>query len=192
MTSSVHRRKEQDQNGGPLYRLMYGLLYPAVLGAIFYEVLPLIFRVSDIGLLKELLAALIVIHFAVDYATVGGIRQYGWLPFFFDLVVICALYVAFSKIHINQPAGPAIMGVSLALTVVYCAFLGFLFSIWQALSHKALLLATEAAGMLWFLLVGLLFPNPWLLVAGLAVFAVIMAFAANKAFQAIAQKTGSG
>ena len=105
--------------------------------------------------------------------------------------MICALYFAFSQVHISHSEGVSIVGVSLGLAAVYCAFLFFLFSMRRVLSHKILFLIVESLGMLWFLAVAWWWPNAWMLVAGLALFSVIVGYTANKAVQRIAEKSGS-
>jgi len=115
------------QQSRALHLLMIGMIYPAVLGSIFFNVLP---SVSVMAPSLQTVASLfviasIVIHFLFDYVYVSGFfsrkRRYTASAFFVDMCVCLFMYVAASSINFESGAIDHAKIAGLFLTL-YCLF----------------------------------------------------------------------
>src|SRR5438046_1189251 len=93
--------------------MMFGLLYPAVLGTFFYSLLPEALHalrasseVSGLQLVKLFIAFLLTFHFLVDFYLTQQValetNQYPRKIFLLDLVVVLALFVAYDSVHLDD------------------------------------------------------------------------------------------
>jgi len=170
----------------PLVTIMYGLLYPAVLGAIAYNLLPYLFNrfpkvVSERHTrLQVILGFFIALHFIADFAFIQEFsHDYGWLQFFLDLAVVFSLYNAFWALRLdgNQVKESEILPRRLAgwMACVYLAFL-----LWSEIErsqstfveHWPVLLAITATAFITFTVLTLR-PRIWIITAAIFFFGVI-------------------
>lgn len=146
--------------------LMYGLLYPAVLGTMFYSLLPVLAGLIGAGepLTYELqgklaAGALIVIHYVVDYVCARRFTPDGMArrlsAFILDLGVIFFLFLSFDSLGIDRDGGIEIKQAALYLSISY-----FLFILWGIINWKNLterlkwwVLGIEVLGLGWFIYV---------------------------------------
>lgn len=148
-----------------LHHLMYGLLYPAVLGTVIVNVLPSVFQLaagqpgSDLQLLIKLLLTLgIAFHFAVDYVFAGEAPEHGWLGLVLDSGILLSLWAAATSVHSNSAEAADIRTLCIALIFVYVLFLAYLYISRKQVQSKHLLFA-EFFGLLWFIVGAAWFPN---------------------------------
>src|SRR3954447_16563340 len=98
-----------------LHRLMFGLLYPAVLGTLFFSLLPELARIltqlaqkrtggeeEKSARIKTVAGCLIVLHFVVDFQLTSSIpdQSYKVLGFIVDLVILFVLFLAFDASNV--------------------------------------------------------------------------------------------
>lgn len=87
------------------YRLMYGLLYPAVLGTVLVGLFSLIYMLIEtesstrpaFGVDKLILTLGVVFHFIVDYILAQEAPERGWRGFTVDCGVLVGLWVVYSS-----------------------------------------------------------------------------------------------
>jgi hypothetical protein len=109
------------------YTLMLGLLYPAILGSIFYSVLGVLLEPHQYLTNPQLvfllvLALAVVIHFCVDFMYISLLTNYDLRQFLVDLLVIGLLYKAFLSIDPTKSSHD--IGVFFAFfMVIYLIFL---------------------------------------------------------------------
>src|SRR4051812_21431244 len=97
-----------------LHRLMYGLLYPAVLGTVLLNIFTPLSRLveggpvttSEFGLGKLVLTAGITFHFIVDYVLSQEAPEHGWRGFAINCAVLAGLWTAAASIHMDSLAPP--------------------------------------------------------------------------------------
>lgn len=92
---------------GLWYTLMLNLLYPAVLGSIFYSLLSFVLDPSRyIGnwntILLLFLCLTVVSHFCVDFLYISLLRDYNFRQFAVDFLIVALLYKAFLAIDPNS------------------------------------------------------------------------------------------
>jgi len=114
---------------------MLSLLYPAVLGSIFYSLLGFIFTPTlYIGrldsILQVALSLAVVCHFCVDFLYVCLLRDYNFRQFAIDLTVVCLLYNAFLSI---DPSGTSqnVRLFFLTFSAIYITFFPQELMIWR-------------------------------------------------------------
>jgi hypothetical protein len=142
---------------------MYNLLYPAVLGSMFYALLPplgdIINHLAWNRLVEEpklLLGILVVAHYAIDYLCAQKFRPYGRRAFLLDLAVIFSLFLAFNAIDLPANilvADKETVNVPLIakyLTSSYGLFILWALLLWKELPRRGIVLAVETLGLLWF------------------------------------------
>jgi hypothetical protein len=144
-----------------LHRLMFGLLYPAVLGTFFFALLPALigFRkreVESLPRLKTITGSLVVLHFIVDFHLTSSLPAETYNPggFIVDLLIICFLFRAFDALNVSRVTQPIrVSDAATALALTY-----FLFLAWSLLTlgvepANLLLWSAEVAGLVIFLIV---------------------------------------
>jgi hypothetical protein len=110
-----------------LYILMLNLLYPAVLGTIFYTFLQIIFQgawLTDWNEAKKMLYAFgVVCHYHIDFLYVYSFEVYKRFAFFVDLAVVALLYRAFAALTPNPPDMPNYRTFFISFLLIYLIFL---------------------------------------------------------------------
>lgn len=175
------------------YRLMYGLLYPAILGTVLVGILSLISRLIEaepatrleFGIGKLVLTLGVVVHFIVDYILAQEAPEHGWRGFVVDCGVLVGLWVAAASIHAPYTGGragaePNVRILCIALAVVYGLFLLYLALFRKGLQNVPLLAAVEVLSLVWFV-VGAAWTNLSFAALGLFISAAFLLWAGNKA-----------
>lgn len=134
-----------------LYVLMLSLLYPAVLGTIFYTFLQLIFQGSwltdRLETRKILYAFGVVCHYHIDFLYVYSFEVYKRLAFFVDLTIVILLYCAFAALT-GTPT-PDYRTFFLCFLLIYLTFLPHeLIILWRYKIAKDVLLIKVHVRML--------------------------------------------
>jgi hypothetical protein len=128
-----------------LRQLMLGLIYPAVLGTVLYSVLaaalsPLISLLNKGVLgpfapgLKWVLVITTVAFYVCDYLYIMFTREFRFLFFIFDLILLAGLYLTFMTIDITTHSLP-----HKNLTVVAASYgvFVFLYFVWDVLERRS-------------------------------------------------------
>lgn len=146
-----------------LKSLMYGLLYPAVLGAFFYDLLLAGARSAWFSQVlssdrKFIVGALIAVHFIIDYALTQEIGGYRLSIFVTELGIIALMFIAFRAVNLHGDAQfPIDVRVSaFALTGVYILFLFWEYLMREELGFHLTLAIYESTAVLLFFIVALL------------------------------------
>lgn len=178
-----------------LHRLMYGLLYPAVLGTVIMGFLPPLLNLALTvvtqgiraipawALAKLVLTLGIVLHFTVDYVLAQDAPNYGWGGFVLEIGILLTLWMAASAVQLSSPTAPTVAYVSLALAVTYVFFLIYLYRAWSDLDLRWPVLTVEILALVWFVVGAACLRNWIFAAAGLFVWGALLAFAANRALQ---------
>jgi hypothetical protein len=112
-----------------LQKLLFNLLYPAVLGALFYDILLAGERADWLVRLvapdrKLLVAALLVLLFMFDFMFTQEVRGYRTILFPLDILIVVFLFYGYTGIHLHSAEeGLDAARVILSLAVVYLLFL---------------------------------------------------------------------
>lgn len=162
-----------------LHSLNFNLLYPAVLGTIFYNLLPALASISGSSIkdAKLWICIAIVFHFAIDYVFVRLVKPYPWFSFLIDLVVLFLLFLAYDALNFSSqksvPSVPIeVRQFSWALSGVYVAFILWARLMRHEIGRQPVLLAVEiAAAVLFFVFPSTSLDERWL--AGLLVLATV-------------------
>src|SRR5690348_7095940 len=117
--------------GPDLHRLMFGLLYPAVLGSFFFLLLPVVFGMrceasEKVPTGKTIAGCLLVFHFVVDFHLTGSLpaMDYSSGGFLVDLIILIALFRAFDSLNISRPDKLlSVRWVSAAVALTYALFI---------------------------------------------------------------------
>jgi hypothetical protein len=166
---------------------MYGLLYPAVLGTVFFNLFPSVWQLIE-GQpvagpqqpIKLLLTLGIVFHFIVDYVLAQEAPDGGWRGFILEFCMLIALWTAAASAHLDSTRELDIRMLCSTLAAVYAFFLLWLALSHKQIQHKALLVTVEVAGLLWFL-IGAFWINTWTFaVTGLFVLGALLGLAADR------------
>ena len=108
-------------------KMVLHLFYPAMLGAMFYNYLPLIFS-PDI-LLKNIFLSLssflLLFYFVIDYLYTNSYPTYGWKAMFIDLIAITLLYRA--QITVNPLINPSLINEP----IIMLLYVHLLFICWD-------------------------------------------------------------
>ena len=153
--------------------LMFGLLYPAVLGTFFYSLLPEMLQCLREPLHVDLpqgtklgLSFLLIVHFLVDFYFTQQValetkRYYPAGTFALDLCVVLALFVAYDTIHLDDRSEPEIRWAAGAMFFAYV-----LFRIWgrqmeSAIGKRLALRYYEIGSAAAFLLIALFWPKAY-------------------------------
>ena len=170
------------------HRLMYGLLYPAVLGTVFVNLFPPLMRLvanqttNDPEICVKLVLALgIVFHFIVDYLLAQEAPDHGWPGFAIDLLVLIALWTSAASVHLDSDKEPDIRTLCYGLATTYALFLIWLGFYHKQIRRKVFLVTVEVVALLWFLVGGLLIVKWNFSAIGLFGGGILLAWAANKA-----------
>ncbi len=157
-----------------LHQLMVQLLYPAVLGAVFYSFLPFLEEHALLWSkpLPFLAATGIFLHFGVDWIHTARAREYSWRTFPLDAGILLCLYSAFRSVHFFEGA-PDYHAIAISLAATY-----WLYLLWDVLLRRAerafLTLMISQTLALAFLSLAAIFDLPELvLVAAILLMAVL-------------------
>ena len=106
--------------------LIHGLIYPAVLGSIFYSVFDLVDKTEDFGFLfffKLALFLVVLAFFCCDYVYTVRTNPFEWSFFLIDIFVVCVLYVLYDAINLGvngaSPDVPWISGCCMGISLLY-------------------------------------------------------------------------
>lgn len=176
--------------------LMFGLLYPAVLGTFFYSLLPEAFALmrepgefGALRLAKLAIALLLVLHFVFDFYFTQQVAleasRYSGKEFFFDLLIVISLFVAYETTHLGdkevggKEVEPEVVWVAGALCFSYV-----LFQIWERRMKPVIgvnlrLNIYEISAAIVFFLIALFLPRLDVLAVAIFVSAVCMFFIAR-------------
>ena len=90
-----------------LYVLMLSLIYPAVLGSIFYTFMQDLFGgkwwSKPVETFELLFSFAVVCHYHIDFLYVYSFEVYSYVAFVVDLLVVVLLYLAFDALHRTLP-----------------------------------------------------------------------------------------
>jgi len=140
------------------HRLMYSLIYPAVLGTVLINVfIPISNFISGqliygtkFTFIKLFLTVGIVFHFAVDYLFAEEAQENGWKGFFIDTLILMGLWIAASSIQMNQKEVPNFAWLSGALAFVYAVFIFYVCKFCKHYQSWERVAIVESLGFLWF------------------------------------------
>lgn len=148
-------------SGPDLHRLMFGLLYPAVLGSFFFLLLPAVFgartETSDrVPIGKNLTGWMVVLHFIVDFhltssLPAGCYRRDGFL---IDLLILIALFKAFDSLNVSRSTRQLnVRWAAVAIAMTYALFLLWSFYTLEDMPGRRNLLIVETVGLILFIIV---------------------------------------
>jgi hypothetical protein len=164
--------------------LMFGLLYPAILGTLFYSLLPEVLKairspweLSALQGVKLLIAFLLVAHFLVDFHFTQQVAlktKYSLRLFFLDLAIVLALFVAYETVHLgNREEEPEVRWVAGAMVVSYILFRIWEFSLRRVIGKNRGLMVYETGIAVLFVLIAV-WQNVYALAGVLLLSAVLM------------------
>jgi hypothetical protein len=164
--------------------LMFGLLYPAILGTLFYSLLPEALKVvrsptelSALQGVKLLIAVLLVAHFLVDFYFTQQVAlktKYSRRLFLLDLAIVLALFVAYETVHLDDRARePEVRWVAGAMVVSYVLFRIWELSLRRVIGKSRGLMVYETVIAILFALIAV-WPNVYALAGALVLSAVLM------------------
>ena len=144
-----------------LHRLMFGLLYPAVLGTFFFSLLPVLFgtgsdKIERPSTTKTLTGCLVVLHFIVDFHLASSLppKEYSLGGFILDLLILGFLFRAFNALNICWSHEPlSVRGAATAIAMTYGLFLVWSFLTLEVTLERLPLWTAEAAGLIVFIIV---------------------------------------
>ena len=177
------------------HRLMYSLIYPAVLGTVLINVfIPISNFISGqliygtkFTFIKLFLTVGIVFHFAVDYLFAEEAQENGWKGFFIDTLILMGLWIAASSIQMNQKEVPNFAWLSGALAFVYAVFIFYVCKFCKHYQSWERVAIVESLGFLWFI-IGAFWMNPAFIILGLFLFGFLLAYTANKVLNSDSQQ----
>lgn len=188
------RRQNQLETPGDVrmsraYRLMYGLLYPAVLGTVLLNIFFPLSRLvgggsvaaPEFGIGKLVIAVGVTFHFIVDYMLSQEAPEHSWRGFAINCVVLVGLWVAGASIHIGADLAPNLQILCWALVGVYGAFLVYLWLIYKRLQSVPAIAAVEVFSLLWFIVGATWLMNLTFVAMGLFLSAILLLWAGNRA-----------
>lgn len=166
--------------------LMFGLLYPAVLGTFFYSLLPETLeavrdplQVSALQGTKLIVAFLLIAHFLVDFYYTQQValetNKYPRAIFLLDLAIVLSLFVAYEMVHLgDQAKEPEVRWIAGAMFVSYLLFRAWEYSMRDVIGESMGLAIYETAAAVLFLLIWVLWPNVYALACALILSAILM------------------
>lgn len=144
------------------YWINMGLFYPAILGALIYEIGPSLYSLPWTWGPARILVFVMLLHYALDYAYSADDRskaEYSWCKFPFDFALVWLLYAAVrtANASILEPSSVVSVCWLLLLTKI-CAFA------WELVSDrdqcaKKLALASDIIPLLGYALLIFLYTN---------------------------------
>ena len=151
----------------PSHQLMFELFYPAVLGSLFYNLLPLLWDVlsgarlsEEYALWKLLLAVLIVFNFATDFLLAKAIRDYTSVTFLIDIVVLFLLFKAFDSINVSDSdAWISARSFCLSYCGTFMCFLLWAICKWKEHGRPWHLVCFEIVVIAWFAILSWFLPD---------------------------------
>src|ERR1700761_9421770 len=127
--------------------LITALIYPAVFGALIYEVIKCVYTewffvfkesqslmpVTKFDYINMICTCIMVISllvfYACDFLYATYTKDYGWCFFFFDIFILIGLYLTFNKLHYedkkDSPELYWILGCFLSFMVWYILWDGY-------------------------------------------------------------------
>jgi hypothetical protein len=176
-------RSCKDQNWAAT--LMFGLLYPAVLGTFLYSLLPETLQalraplqIDTLQGTKLVLSFLLIAHFLVDFYLTQQValesKEYPPIAFVLDVLVVLALFVAYDTVHLGDNGQLELRWAAGAMFVSYVIFWIWAQQMKSNIGKTTGLSAYEIGSAAAFLLVATVWPNAFAVV--LFVSAVLMWF----------------
>ncbi len=166
-----------------LNSLIFGLFYPAVLGTMFYSLLPFLaeylnyllnpcqknplFPLLPIQKWKIGISFLIVAHFSLDYIFFFLFKKYSGAFFILALFVVLSVYFAFVFFELkNDDPNFSFAKTSISIAFSYVFFIGWTHHNRDNLNQPYLrVIIYEFFGLSVFLIVGIFFPGaPYVLI----------------------------
>lgn len=185
MATSNDTDRAEGRRKNWLASLMFGLLYPAILGTLFYSLLPEALKVvrapmelSALQGVKLLIAFLLVAHFLVDFYLTQQVAlettKYTPRLFLLDLGIVLALFVAYETVHLAaRTEKPEVRWVAGAMFVSYILFRAWELSLRRVIGKSCGLTLYESVIAILFLAVAI-WPNTYALAGVLVLSAVLM------------------
>lgn len=177
------------------HRLMYGLLYPAVLGTVLLNIFSPLSRLvggeavaaPEFGIGKLILTLGVTFHFIVDYVLSQEAPEHGWGGLAIDCFVLAGLWAAAASINIGLLPAPNLKILCWVLVGVYGVFLIYLRLIYKELQNASTVAAVEIFSLLWFIVGALWLRNLTFVATGLFVSAMLLLWAGDRALRGVAE-----
>ncbi|HXC56847.1 MAG TPA: hypothetical protein VNU97_16225 [Rhizomicrobium sp.] len=137
------RRDSQAYAPSQLWRTMHailvGMVYPAVLGSILYELLPNLVEIEGRATVLPYLPLIalkfaIIAHYCYDYFYIAtryadNAKPYTFQEFFIDMTIVLLLYLSAGAVNIARQAG------LLEISAIFCVLYGA-YAVWDALRRE--------------------------------------------------------
>jgi len=183
--------KEQNWAG----TLMFGLLYPAVLGTFLYSLLPETLQalraplqVDPLQWTKLVLSFLLIAHFLIDFYLTQQValesERYPTSAFVLDLLVVLALFVAYHTVHLGDKGELELRWAAGAMFVSYVIFWIWAQQMKSNIKKRLGLSSYEIGSAAAFLLVATVWPNAYAFAVVLLVSALLMWFVGGSVVEA--------
>ncbi len=147
------------------HQALFGLLYPAVLGAMLYALLPITSSIlfsaqwHQLRDDKLILSVLVVSLFVIDYLYMTVFTEvvratpraaYNWVRLLVDLGVVLCLYVAFDAVALGREGETSTARLSGALAITFLLFLWWVWCYRSVLINRVALGAFEVVFFIMF------------------------------------------
>jgi len=184
--------------------LMFGLLYPAVLGTFFYSLLPETLhairsplQVNSLLGIKLVLSYLLIAHFLVDFHFTQQVAlemdSYPSPIFALDLLIVLALFVSYDTIHLDAPGfEPEVRWSAGAMFFCYVFFRIWEYKMRGAIGGSRSLRLYETAAAIVFLFLALAWPNVYAFAIALLASALLLFVVAGPVVERFHQAHSSG
>jgi len=182
--------KEVGLSGGKNWpsALMFGLLYPAVLGTFFYSLLPETLQFlrapAQMNFLqgtKLALSFLLIVHFLIDFYFTQQVAletdKYPPIIFALDLFIVLSLFVAYDTVHLDDKGiEPEVRWTAGAMFVSYVLFRAWEYKMRGVIGKNRSLSLYESGAAVVFLVLWVAWPNVYGLAVALLASALMMFF----------------
>lgn len=187
----MRSEKESGSSGGSKNwpnALMFGLLYPAVLGTFFYSLLPetlqFIRAPMQMDFLqgtKLVLSFLLIAHFLIDFYFTQQVAlqtdNYPPIIFALDLLIVLSLFVAYDTVHLDEKGTePEVRWTAGAMFVSYILFRVWEYKMRGVIGTSRGLSLYESGAAAVFLILWVAWPNVVGLALALLASALLMFF----------------
>lgn len=168
--------------------LMYGLIYPAVLGTVLINLfIPLSNLASgqslaapEFTISKLILTLGIVFHFIIDYMFAKEAQDHEWQGFYIDILILVGLWIAAAGVNMNMAVSINVRIVCCALAGVYVIFLYYVYEVHEHIKYWQFVATVEIFALIWFI-IGAFWGKTTFVVLGLFIFSLLLAVSANMA-----------
>lgn len=149
--------------GEYLYKLMFSMYYPAVLGSVFYSFLQYLNQErNQPATIKLYLTFLVVLHFSLDFLAIERLEAsaYSGISFGIDLLVIIAMFKAFFHVRLASPEREIdSRELSQSLGAAYLLYVAWTLHNRAIIDPFGVVIAFDAAFAALYLLIGYLRPR---------------------------------